>query len=425
MKSRPSNRRPIELAPSASRLTESLRDIGYDFESAIADLVDNSVTAGARNVSIRLQFDEHRSWIAIVDDGHGMSERELVEGLRFGTRREYRDGDLGRFGLGLKTASISQCRQVRVFSRRAKQYRRISGLTLDLDHVAATDRWELTPPSRDRLTNLALECLQDHPGTVVLWTDLDRIIDMSRASSGWNRRRLETNAAKVSSHLGMVFHRFLEGSVAGRDQLAIYVNGSAVEPWNPFAPDQSTEQLQTLQLNSGDNLTVEVNRYVLPARHEFSDQQAFEHLGGPNKWNRQQGFYVYRADRMIQSGGWCGMRAADEHTKLARLSIDFATAADSEFKIDVSKMRVSLPGQIRSLLTDPIAELVAKADRRYRHRTSKGEDSSARDSGHARLGEVGASLVVAALDENLTDELDRIMKRLGVEEPTLARELGW
>ena len=415
----------LDIQPSAARLTSSLRDIGYDLESAIADLVDNSVTAGAQNVSVGLEFDASESWIGIVDDGHGMTRSELIEGLRFGTRRSYNDGDLGRFGLGLKTASISQCRRVSVFSRRAPRRRCISGFALDLDHIASTDRWEIVQARQDRFQEMASKLLARGPGTVVFWTQLDRVIDLDKPESGWNRRRLEVNADKIRSHLGMVFHRFLENAVPGRAPLTISVNGVRAEPWNPMAPTEATAQLPTIHVNAGHGSDITVGRYVLPARHEFSDPSEFERLSGPRKWNRQQGFYVYRAHRMIQSGGWCGLRAIDEHTKLARVSLDFPTSVDTDFKIDVSKMRVSLPAQIKSLLTTPIAELVATADQRYRHREHDERPEMTKKPQPPVVGELGALLLVAALEEGLSAELDRIMKRLGVNDPDIASGLGW
>ena len=415
----------MELAPSAARLTGSLRDIGYDLESAIADLVDNSVTAGARNVSVWMRFDGRDSWICIADDGRGMTRSELVEGLRFGSRRTYGDGDLGRFGLGLKTASISQCRRLTVFTRRSRERRRVTALELDLSHIERVDRWEILEPLPDRMTDVATEFVSRRPGTVVLWRDLDRVIDMSKPDSGWNRRRLELYAESVSRHLGMVFHRFLEGSVADRPALSISVIGVQVESWNPFAPAEATRALGGIRLTVAGGSEVAIRRFVLPARDEFSSPEEFERLAGPRKWNRQQGFYVYRADRMIQSGGWCGLRAADEHTKLARVSLDFPTSVDPDFKIDVSKMRVVLPPEVKTLLVQPINELVQLADARYRHHGTRKPVTPAAQPPASDLGTVGASLAVAALEEGLSDELDRILKRVGVTDPLVARALGW
>src|SRR5439155_719219 len=145
-KSATRRRRAIEVTPSASRLTVSMRDIGYDFTSALADLVDNSISAGAQKVDIDITFEGADSRILIADDGSGMTETELNEALRFGSRRTYSAEDLGRYGLGLKTASISQCRRVTVFTRRAMTYRRVAGRTLDVDRITQTDRWEITEP---------------------------------------------------------------------------------------------------------------------------------------------------------------------------------------------------------------------------------------------------------------------------------------
>src|SRR5687767_11400649 len=163
------DRNPVDVTPSARRLTGSLRDIGYDFVAALADIVDNSVAAGASEVNVEIVFDGADSYVLIADNGDGMTESELNEALRFGTRREYSLGELGRYGLGLKTASISQCRRVTVVSRRALTYRRLAARTLDLDHIEATDRWEVIDPPPDSTAERSLDWLADAPGTVVIW----------------------------------------------------------------------------------------------------------------------------------------------------------------------------------------------------------------------------------------------------------------
>ena len=159
-------RKRISITPSARRLVTSLRDIGYSFPTALADLVDNSISAAATRVDIGVHFNGRGSHVLIADNGSGMTERELDEGLRFGTRREYQAADLGRYGLGLKTASISQGRRLTVVTRRAPRYRRFYSRVLDLDHVARRDRWEVLEGLRTENYDLALEYLQDHPGTV-------------------------------------------------------------------------------------------------------------------------------------------------------------------------------------------------------------------------------------------------------------------
>lgn len=429
-------RRAVDVTPSASRLTRSLRDIGYDFVAALADVVDNSIAADASVVNVELVFDGSQSYVVIADDGIGMAESELNEALRFGTRREYELGDLGRYGLGLKTASISQCRRLTVVSRRALTYRRLALKSLDLDHIERTDRWQVIDPPGDSHVYRCLEWLDDRPGTVVFWENLDRILPERSPEGGWARRRMEQLAEKSRQYLGMVFHRFLEGDADRETTLTITINGEKVKPWNPFAPleDRRTELgAQSFEVSVGDMYgRVAFHRYVLPPRGQFSSLAEFERLSGPQKWNRQQGLYIYRADRLIQHGGWCGIRAADEHTKFARASLDFQTDLDSLFKINVAKMRVLLPTEVRTLLERPIHELCHRADTVYRRDAERGSKRSNKvledtelPKGRSDISTVGTALIAAALEAGEHDALTRIMDRLQVLDPNLAVALGW
>lgn len=359
-------------------MTGSLRDIGYEFHTAVADIVDNSVAAGARNVAVDVEFDGPHSRVWIVDDGVGMSPGGLTEALRYGTRRSYGPRQLGRYGLGLKTASLSQCRSVTVVSRAAGSQRK-SVRMLDLDLVEEWDDWVVVDPGRDDDVDRARSMLDEGAGTVVLWRELDRVLPERRPEGGWARRRLETQATRTAQHLGMVFHRFLVGAAGGG--LTITVNGEKVEPWNPFAVEEPATQelpLQRFEIVVGDTVgTVVLRRFVLPSRDRFADADGFDRLSGPLKWNRQQGVYVYRADRLVQWGGWAGVRAIDEHTKLARAALDFGTDLDAVFNIDVAKMRVILPAQLRQMLEQPLNELCIRADAAYRKTSRQDSASSA------------------------------------------------
>lgn len=430
------SRSPVDVTPSARRLTGSLRDIGYDFVAALADLVDNSVTANATLVEIEVVFDGADSYVLIADDGDGMSESELNEALRFGTRRDYDIGDLGRYGLGLKTASISQCRRVTVVTRRALTYRRLAAKTLDLDHIADTDRWEVIEPPGDSPVHRALEWLDEGPGTVVFWGNLDRVLPERRPEGGWARRRLEQLAERSREYLGMVFHRFLEREAERATPLTITVNGEKVLPWNPFAPleDHRQElQPQSFEVAVGDMYgRVTLRRYVLPPRRLFSSLAEFERMSGPSKWNRQQGLYIYRADRLIQHGGWCGLRAADEHTKFARASLEFQTDLDPLFQINVAKMRVLLPPEVRTILERPIHELAHRADSVYRKDVQQAQRRAAGPAGaedatrtRADARDIGSALIAAALDAGEHEVFTRVMDRLRTLEPELADALGW
>lgn len=365
--------RRFQVTPSAARFTQSLRDIGYDFAAAVADIVDNSVAAGASRVDVDIEFDGANSRVFVADDGGGMTSHALTEAMRYGTRRTYARSDLGRYGLGLKTASLSQCRSVTVVSRTRAPTARVAARMLDLNVVEEWDDWLIVDPDKDRDLYRAMAKLSDGGGTVVVWRDLDRVLPEKNPDGGWARRRLETLALRTAEHLAMVFHRYLEGSVGSG--LTITMNGEKVRPWNPFAPDEpATYELPLVEFEVvvGDRAgLVRLNRYVLPAKDSFRDPDGFERLSGPLKWNRQQGLYVYRAGRLVQWGGWAGIRAIDEHTKLARAALSFDTDLDTAFNIDVAKMRITIPPQLRQMFEQPVNELCVKSDAAYRKTTPR------------------------------------------------------
>jgi hypothetical protein len=417
----------VSVAPSAARLTGSLRDIGYDFPSAVADLVDNSIAAGATRVELVIEYDGAESRVMIADDGAGMTPNGVIEALRFGTRRAYGPNELGRYGLGLKTASLSQCRRVTVLTRTGT--RRVVSRRLDLDIIEEFDDWLIVEPPRDSLLSRARGLLGDGHGTVVVWEALDRVLQESRPEGGWARRRVERLAERTAEHLSVAFHRFLEGD--GRPRVDMIVNGQKLEPWNPFAPGEpGTVQLapQRFELEVGRAQgVVTLQRFVLPPRNRFSSAAEFERLSGPGKWNRQQGLYIYRAGRLVQAGGWGGLRGIDEHLKLARAAVDFETDLDTAFTINVAKMRVSVPAQLKQMLERPVHELCVLADDTYRKAApSRSRDETA-DLPLARQGgSVGAlfALKAAAMAAGEYDALLRIIERLTETSPDVAAALG-
>jgi hypothetical protein len=373
----------------------------------------------------------------ISDDGEGMTSNGVIEALRYGSRRAYGTNDLGRYGLGLKTASMSQCRSVTVLSCRPGSPSNLNTGTLDLDKIAELDEWAIFEPDKAAVIDKSKERLQREPGTVVIWRKLDRVLPEKRPDGGWARRRLDSLAAKTAEHLGIVFHRYLEGIVG--TGLAISVNGQKVLPWNPFAPTEpATDELlaQRFELAVGEMLgTVSLRRFVLPARHEFSSSDEFERYSGPLKWNRQQGIYVYRAGRLVQWGGWNGIRGIDEHTKLARASLEFDTDLDAVFNINVAKMRVTLPPQIRQMIERPINELCGHADDRYRNasrRVDKDDDiASPAIPSRPKLGanaprgdDIALALWIAATTANEEPAFRRIIEALSEQSPTVAVSLG-
>lgn len=357
-----------EVIPSARRLINSLRDLGYDFVQAVADIVDNSIEASASHVSIDLDFDGGNSWVRIADDGRGMKPDKLREALRFGADRDYDGDDLGKFGLGLKTASLSQCQRLSVASRWNPDRADVSAYAWDLDHIKRKDKWEIVEMTRDGLGPSLRDCLKDGPGTVVLWHRLDRLLGYKFPHGEAARKRLQEMCRDLELHLGMVFERFLSGKIRGK-KLKIALNGNVIAPWDPFCRNEAkTRTLHAIELplvHEGVSGIVIVEPYVLPHQDDFSSRLAFDRASGPGSWNQQQGFYVYRANRMIQSGGWSNLRAPDEHTKLARVAVSFSPALDEAFKVNVAKMRVQMPAAIREEVKSAMTVVVRMAREVY------------------------------------------------------------
>jgi hypothetical protein len=360
----------LTIIPSARRLMESLRDIGYELPAAVADLVDNSIDARATQVDVTVVFDGVDSWIRVADDGSGMSTSRMNEAMRYGTDRDYAEGDLGKFGLGLKTASLSQCRRLTVATRTNPDRRDIEIRRWDLDHVMDEDLWQLLRLGPAEVRPETVEPLQDGPGTVVMWELLDRVLDYKVPTGLAAQHGLAAVCRDIEAHLAMVFHRFLAQQARRALPLTITVQGNVVEPWDPFARDeQATQKLdkQSVTLRQdGRTQTIRVQPYILPNQVQFSTARAWEGASGPKKWNRQQGFYIYRGGRMIQSGGWNRLRTPDEHTKLARIAVDIPRGADAAFGINVSKMRVLVPAELRPDLKAIASAVANRAQAAYR-----------------------------------------------------------
>lgn len=363
----------VEVIPSAKKLINSLRNIGYDFTTAIADLVDNSLEANATSVRIEVEFHGKDSFVRIADNGKGMNIQELREAMRLGSNKDFeKEDDLGKFGLGLKTASFSQCRSFIVASRSEKHKKNINAYGWDLDEIENSDKWEISKVEPGVLTELIGRHLNGGPGTVVIWRKLDRILNMKYPEGEAAKKRLGSMCYELEDHLSMVFHRFLNGEVPGRI-LRIFINDRKITAWDPYCRQEvNTQTFDSVKLdlnNNGKVGSITLQPYVLPPEKKFSSKDAFLAASGPKKWNRQQGFYIYRSNRMIQCGGWAGIRTIDEHLKLARISLDFTSYLDDYFNLNISKMQVKLPQDVRDQINDALNKVVKQANLTYRKKT--------------------------------------------------------
>jgi hypothetical protein len=278
-----------------------------------------------------------------------MGEATLRDAMRLGSRHpgDPRDAkDLGRFGLGLKTASFSQSRCVTVLTKEAE-----SGPVLrrwDLDHLAETDAWQVLLAARQGTDHNFSRLGDLKSGTCVLWQDLDRIPGAGPDASGKNRDLFISQCEEVERHLALIFHRLLQGT----SRLQLFVNDHAVKPLDPFFVSEATQILQEHHLKDGSGGEILVEPFVMPHESKLPDSESKAWAGDSRDWVARQGFYVYRQDRLLVAGSWLGFRGwrKDEHHKLARIRISLTNSSDEEWQIDVTKRKATPPEVLREPL---------------------------------------------------------------------------
>lgn len=328
------------LRPDPAGTIESLAALGYSPEAAIADLLDNSIAATAKQIHITCHWaGSEGSWVALRDDGKGMTEAGLLRGLTVGGggADSRADSDLGRFGMGLKTASFSQARTVVVASRPGKGPWNIG--TWDTEHVKAVGDWQLlmgAPPEADDIL-ARLQQEQRGSGTIVLWLGLRHLAPAgSDSGDEFAQREFYAGVNRVEDHLGMVFHRYL----SGRGRIAISLNDQPVKGWDPFLGRRKfVEELPSDPSPSG----LAVQGFVLPHRVRLTDEEYLA-AGGPRGWLEQQGFYVYRKNRLIVAGDWLlpEFRKDEKHV-LARIAVELPAEHDLAWSLDVKKSSATPP----------------------------------------------------------------------------------
>lgn len=354
-----------ECVPFAPSLIESMRSLGYSFSSAIADLLDNSISAKAKNIKIIAEPTLNPQLI-ILDDGLGMSSCELYEAMRYGSNnplRQREEDDLGRFGLGLKSASLSQCRRLVVF---CKKDGIISGYSWDLDYVVEKGSWILKGyhdeeyrqfPKTELLENM------EH-GTYILLSDFDRIAEGAENLSVTFNRNLDD----MINHLALVFHRFLD------EGLKIYVNDNEITARDPFLTYHRATQKKresSFYIN-GEKITLKP--YILPHLSKLN-QEDLDKIGGKERLRGDQGFYVYRNKRLIIWGTWFRLERKDELNKLARVMVDIPNSLDYMWSIDIKKSTATLPDIIKKNMYVAVYDSVLSSEAVHTYRGRKEKKS--------------------------------------------------
>lgn len=359
--------------PDATRLIYGLRDTGYNFNTAAADIIDNSIAAEADEVNVLLELrPDGRKFVCFGDNGKGMNQEMLFAAMRYGAPARSNLASLGKFGLGLKTASTSVCLRLTVISKRdaSDDYAK---LAWDLIHVEQENEWKMlsepvTAEEREWFQELCGE-----KGTLVVWSKCDRLLSKEYDEPGGSQEKsaIKRLSDRLREHVALIYYRFLDPSDTRERNVTIRIDGVAVEAWNPFFPTRAeqvlndAQQILEVEMEDGSVETAHLKAWILPNQRDLdSDEKKVALIT-----NRGQGFYIHREGRVIQQGGWLGVFGAVEpHTSLLRVEFDFNHKLDHAFKVDVKKSRILFDPALEDELKRRLQPAYREAGNRYRRR---------------------------------------------------------
>lgn len=347
----------IEKQPPAKNLITGIRAIGYNFSTAVADIIDNSISAQANRIDVISDVSEDKAFVEFLDNGTGMTYGELENAMLLGSSRIGReDGDieLGRFGLGLKAASLSQCRVFTVISKVSDS---LNAIAFDLNLIEAENKWILRVLDDDEISIIPnIDKLLDYKsGTLVVWCEFDKI----QGSSKKFEDSFRDAVADAKRHVETVFHRFYATH-------EIFFNFRRIEKRDPFlcgsTPRQQTGHTERLKVNGQ---IISVTPYSLPYWNTITDEEKAL-LGYPKSLHNDQGFYLYRNRRLISWGSWLRMGLKSEQNKLARIQVDIPSSLDTIWMLDVKKSSARIPDIIREQLRASVKDSFVRSKKAVR-----------------------------------------------------------
>ena len=334
----------IKNPPKAQDFMEASRSFGnYDLALSLADLIDNSITAEATTINIFASYDTKK--VHVLDNGEGMSREKLIDSMRMASRNpknENKKNDLGRFGLGLKTASFAQCSCLSVFTFDGHVY---SGAEWDLDNC---DDFAMKVFGEEEVKNRLHPSFKENSGTEIVWSNLTRLIE----SDNLTRDDFNSLIINATNEISLIFHRYLKGNTTNKKQINISINGTQLEAIDPLYSPSAPLQTQVFEPEyiSFKKKQIKVQLYVLPHFSKLSKKDS-DNLAGKEGYVKNSGFYIYRENRLIIRGTWFKLFPHGELSKLARVSVDIPNSLDNEWKITVDKSEAQLPTGLKSRLT--------------------------------------------------------------------------
>lgn len=336
----------IHTQPAATPVIHALRNIGYNAQTAIADIIDNSIDASATTIDLQFEYNDGNGYILIKDNGIGMNDIQLQQAMTIGSKdpRDTRNkNELGRFGMGLKTASFSLGKRLSVIS---KQNGVISERCWDLDLVSEHNEWYLYKNIPESIL-YKLPNIEGDSGTIVYIDKLDRF-SKAGTSSPLKKNSYFAKIKRIRDYIELVYHLLLN------DNLTININNNQLAGWNPFLLDMSDTVQEKVFEGERQGFRVNGKRvmvqpYVLPHPSNFHATE-FEKAGGIKGWREHQGFYIYRENRLVTYGDWLGLFKKESIYDLVRIRVDFLNSSDDDWKIDIKKSSISIPEEAKESL---------------------------------------------------------------------------
>lgn len=406
----------IILEPDPARVMEGLRDTGYDFNMAMADLVDNSIAANATVVKVYLNpMPNSDLKLYIADNGIGMDMDGLMNAMRYGSNRRADASSLGKFGLGLKTASTAFCRSLSLLSR--GEDGDCNKVCWDLDEICKINKWKLLQPS---ITDDEMDLLEDvadgGTGTVVIWEKIDRLLKEYKSESA-KKNAIAKILESLQFHFSMVYQRFIDPEFTDKP-IKIFLNDKIIDPWDPFCTKEqdttpSGKAKVKAELPDGGFSAFTIKAFVLPRKENFSSSTAYSKARINND---MQGFYIYRENRLLHHGDWADIRRKDPHFSLARVELSFDHTLDEAFNVDIKKSRIHINDDIADYLEKQfLPATIRLAEERYR-KLKKSEINSAAGNVHDAAG-INIEENASSLQNSKTQVVDEKKNEVKVTNP--------
>ncbi|MAQ97858.1 MAG: hypothetical protein CMD50_01025 [Gammaproteobacteria bacterium] len=355
-------------SPEPRSHIKTLMRIGYDLNSAIADIIDNSITAKAKNIKIKCPSESEEPYLSILDDGHGMSSAELLQNMKIGCKdpNEKREaGDLGRFGSGMKTASFSHARRLTVITK--KKGKKIAAACWDIDEIEEKNAWCLMELDDKDIKNLDFfdDSLLKSQGTQLIWEKIKKFESSDHVDG---KRMIESSMVDLKKYLELHFHKFMQGP----QKINFYVQDLKLKPFDPFLSSKKGYQEGSFEENSITGGKLKIQVHILP-HHSNLTRAEIDEVGGMEEIYKGQGLYIYRENRLIIAGGWMGLSRTYQLGKLARIEINIPSGVDDDWSTDVKKSSLQLPQKIKNRLKKLIQEPIKRSKRTYTYRGKKEE----------------------------------------------------